>query len=463
MLSNYNTSSSTADINSDGTVNVLDLSILLSHYGQTYSGGGGSGLPACTKYISPSGGGSGGSSTSPTTLSTAKSSVNPGDVVCFMPGTYNLGTSAWYEVGARGGTAAAWVVYRSYDINNQAIITENFSSGGALFKVTTGHYIEFNSLTFDGQGHHNAYEAIIAGQGAHHIRYINNTVYNMSNSGLAASNSDYVAAIGNKIYHNGPGLGNDMGGSGINFNWNGGAAGGATFDSLPGFHCVIADNIVTGSYDTAAHQDGNGIILDIGNNTPPVLVANNLVYMNGGRGIHVNQITNKVYVINNTLYKNTLDLGAGFMEMDGFNSSGGQTTWANNLVFAWTNRYSYYLQNTSSAEVYVKNAWFNGKGNFNVGPVTSAQIANFNPLFVSPPTVSDTTDGQFLSAPNPATIGGAFKLQSGSPALNAGVDPRTLAGLDSTMLNQINQYVMKDINGVSRPQAGGFDMGAYEQ
>src|SRR5438105_13165153 len=40
LLSNYGTTNSTADINTDGTVNVLDLSILLSHYGQTYSGGG---------------------------------------------------------------------------------------------------------------------------------------------------------------------------------------------------------------------------------------------------------------------------------------------------------------------------------------------------------------------------------------------------------------------------------------
>jgi hypothetical protein len=35
LLSNYNTANATADINSDGTVNVLDLSILLSHYGQS--------------------------------------------------------------------------------------------------------------------------------------------------------------------------------------------------------------------------------------------------------------------------------------------------------------------------------------------------------------------------------------------------------------------------------------------
>jgi serralysin len=464
LLSNYGTSNATADINGDGTVNVLDLSILLSHYGQTYSGGGGGGIATdCTIYISPSGGGSGSSSTSPTTLSSARSSVNPGSVVCFMPGTYNVGTSAWYEMGSRGGTASAWVVYKSYDSANQAKIQESFSSGGAIFKITTGHYIEFNSLIFDGQGHHNAYEGIIAGQGSHHIRYINNTVYNMSNSGLAVSNSDYVTAIGNKIYNNGPGLGPDMGGSGINYNWNGGASGGSTFDSLPGFHSIIANNIVTGSYDTAAHEDGNGIILDIGINTPPVLVANNVVYMNGGRGIHVNQITNKVFVINNTLYKDTLDTTKDFMEMDAFINGSLSTTWANNIVYAWTNRYSYYLSSPSSGATYVKNAWFGGKNNFNVGTVNSGQIANLDPKFVSPPTVDPSATGQYQTGPNPAQIGSDFKLQSTSPLLNTGVDPRTLSGLDSTMLSQINQYVMKDISGVSRPQGSGFDYGAYEQ
>jgi hypothetical protein len=33
LLSNYNTANTLADINSDGSVNIFDLSILLSHYG----------------------------------------------------------------------------------------------------------------------------------------------------------------------------------------------------------------------------------------------------------------------------------------------------------------------------------------------------------------------------------------------------------------------------------------------
>jgi hypothetical protein len=37
LLSNYGTANTTADINTDGTVNVLDMSILLSNYGKTYT------------------------------------------------------------------------------------------------------------------------------------------------------------------------------------------------------------------------------------------------------------------------------------------------------------------------------------------------------------------------------------------------------------------------------------------
>src|SRR5256885_2823964 len=37
LLSNYGTANTAADINTDGTVNILDMSILLSHYGQSVS------------------------------------------------------------------------------------------------------------------------------------------------------------------------------------------------------------------------------------------------------------------------------------------------------------------------------------------------------------------------------------------------------------------------------------------
>lgn len=45
LLSNYSTANSTADINADGTVNIFDLSILLSHYGNVISCPSGQCLP----------------------------------------------------------------------------------------------------------------------------------------------------------------------------------------------------------------------------------------------------------------------------------------------------------------------------------------------------------------------------------------------------------------------------------
>jgi len=47
LLSNYGTANTSADINGDGTVNVLDMSILLSNYGKTYT-------PAATLALSSS-------------------------------------------------------------------------------------------------------------------------------------------------------------------------------------------------------------------------------------------------------------------------------------------------------------------------------------------------------------------------------------------------------------------------
>ncbi len=51
LLSNYGTSNSAADINTDGTVSILDLSILLSHYGQSYTGSTSSSPPDPNGYF----------------------------------------------------------------------------------------------------------------------------------------------------------------------------------------------------------------------------------------------------------------------------------------------------------------------------------------------------------------------------------------------------------------------------
>jgi hypothetical protein len=410
--------------------------------------------PPITIYTSPTGSSTatGDAPTNPTTLSAAYQRSLPGDIIG-LTGTYTL-TSPFY-IGRSGSASGGYIVYRSY--NGAATIKENLTAGSPLFRVNEGvHHIEFNGLTFDGQGHYNAYEAIFVARGAHHVNMLNNTVLRMSAAGLSCVGADYLVAVGNKVWRFGDGHGWS---SGISFNWG---SGNFWADTAPGFHNVIANNYVAGGVDGSTYlTDGNGIILDLGGNISPTLIANNVVYMNGGRGIETLQTTGKVYIVNNTMYKNALDPRmAGIGEL--VTNQGSGVVNANNVVSAWTGRYT-YQQFSATSLLYSKNSQWGGKGTQNVSSSDPSQIVAVDPLLVSPPAVDPSASGQWANAPRPENLGSALMLQSGSTVDDNGVDPRTLPGLDSAMLAGINAYAMDDVNGVSRPQGTGFSYGAYER
>jgi hypothetical protein len=180
--------------------------------------------------------------------------------------------------------------------------------------------------------------------------------------------------------------------------------------------------------------------------------------MNGGRGIHVLKVSSKVYVVNNTLYNNALDLGSDFQEINGVFEGTSQTQWVNNIVSAWTNRRAYALVNGPGA-TYRSNTWWGGRG---LDGIAANQIANVNPMFVTPPAVHPSANGQFAAAPNPNVIGAAFHLQPASTLRGNAVDPTTLAGLDQTMAAQMTRYTMTALNGTTRTP-GRIDHGAYQQ
>jgi hypothetical protein len=87
LLSNYGTTSTLADINSDGSVNVLDLSILLSHYGGSYVPSSG-----CTKTLSPG-----------ANVASEFNLLSAGQTLCLHTGTY--GSSTTTTSLAKSGTA----------------------------------------------------------------------------------------------------------------------------------------------------------------------------------------------------------------------------------------------------------------------------------------------------------------------------------------------------------------------
>jgi hypothetical protein len=52
-------------------------------------------------------------------------------------------------------------------------------------------------------------------------------------------------------------------------------------------------------------------------------------------------------------------------------------------------------------------------------------------------------------------------LRSGSPAINAGIDPTTLT-TNSSLKSDMSAYIYTDINGNARPKGGAFTLGAYQ-
>jgi hypothetical protein len=286
-------------------------------------------------------------------------------------------------------------------------------------------------------------------------------------AGIYAFHADYVTFDHNIAFNNGyNGYGWSSGiGMNVSSHYN---------DSDTGFHYIFTNNIIAGEYDSSSnHTDGNGMIIDGGYSsqfTPPVLIANNVVYSNGGTCIIIYEQTGGHWLVNNTCYKNALDLqvgGCGFTRGCSNEFDVGQTKnnyVVNNIARAWDVQHPYGGWNSSSNPL-DHNLWW-GNGSNQLAPYSVVALSQGDPLFVNPPVVSDTVptspgEGWFRNALNPLKLGTGLQLQAGSPAIDAGIDPTTLT-TNSAIRAALQQWVTTDINGVARPQGKAYDLGAYE-
>jgi len=407
----------------------------------------------CTLFASPSGNNanSGSSASSPKTFTGAAAVTQPGSVVCLLAGTYNLGSTFYPPTS---GSPSSWIVYKSYGngaVNfvwtAGAIAQPMFKFGGGSFPSGPA-YLEFRGLNLDGQN--NALDGFFC-QGDHHLRFIGNSINNTGGSGVGAINCDYLTSDHNLINHNGYLYGWTSAISYNNAQW---------FDNYSGFHNIASNNIITGEFDGSSnHTDGNGIILDLGGNTPPALIINNVVYGNGGRCIQANVVTT-FWFVNNTCYKNNLDpsLGnAGSLTTQG--SSNGY--FINNITVAWhSNNPSYDQEGSNSNIQYYADLYIGSPNNFSYSD--PSQFIQADPLFLSPPVYSPTALGQYATSLAPALLGTGLTLLPLSPAYNRGIDPSTLPGVPANIVTDLKKYIYTDINGKARPQGGGSDLGAYQ-
>jgi len=273
---------------------------------------------------------------------------------------------------------------------------------GQYYIVIDGLILDAGNVSYDAvKITYNANPA----NGAHHIRIMNGEVRNAPGEGiLDAENTGYNEFINLNVHHNGPATG-----------WlHHGLYLGAPHDLVDrcnihdhgsgyGITNQYASNVGTILRNNNVHHNRGGIVVNLG--PASLLLYNNLVWNNEWVGIQVTNGTSDVKILNNTIYQNGAVEGYHGIQVDG---AAINTRIENNIA---------YLNRGSDIS-----------GTGGVGTVIDHNLTGVDPKFV-----------------NAAT--GAFHLQPGSPAIDAGMAIASVA---------------TDFDGKARPRGVTYDLGAME-
>lgn len=396
------------------------------------------------------------SSTPFKTINKAASVTNPGDTVHIMPGTYSATIDANDFVaitrsGAKDENTGEehYITYKAYDPANKPklLLPPNVKGVWDMVQINA-NYIIIDGLEIEGnnknltveQGNLHYEEKIAGGKdwskyaltntngmsiNGHHVIVKNSHIHHMAGGGVGGG-GDYVTIENNDIHSNS--WFTMYATSGISFMND--------FDidnNTTDYKIIVRNNRV---YDnetkvkwerTKGYSDGNGIIFDVDEAYKgKKLVINNIVYNNGGGGIHIYR-SNNVHVINNTIYHNSRSPHLKYPNMDV--QSGDNAVFLNNISIARDEPGEY--ANGSGG-------WNNLFANNIYGGLT--RFLGKNERVIDP---------KFVSVTGPTYD---FHLQADSPAVDTGT--RTLAP-------------SVDYEGNARPYAGAgsntrVDIGAYE-
>jgi hypothetical protein len=245
---------------------------------------------------------------------------------------------------------------------------------------------------------------------SHHIIVRNCHVYNFSGGGIGSNRGDYIVIENNFVHHNGYYSPWGMSGISVYKNWN--------FDNDSGYKIIIRNNTSYANrnyvpfFQKRKITDGNGIIIDLNRESSTItdgkesssyyigrtLIENNVVYLNGGRGIHIFK-SDHVDVINNTTYHNSqtkrLTGDISLYETDDVNLY-------NNILYPQKNDYSVSIHNAGSSVNIDHNLIYNTR---KVSFPLAHNIIGLDPLFVNVNSKAEQYN---------------FRLKAGSPAIERG-------------------------------------------
>lgn len=424
-----------------------------------------------TYYVSGTGNDSNDGLTTTTAFRTLQRAANkvsaPGDTVYVMNGTYTRTDSSKeiLVIWEKKGTATAPITFKAYPGHKPVIKSQNFYAInvlGSSYVIIEGLELVGNNnnvtLEYALQQKNNLNNPLTSGVGitiypsssgtgirqhSHHIVIRNNKISNFGSAAIGTVKADYITIENNVVFNNC--LYSPLGPNTITmlYNWN-------SDNNTTDYKMIIRGNISHNNqslvpyYYAGKITEGNGIMIDDSLNTQTnsthqpywgkTLIANNIIYKNGGAGIQVYSSAN-VDVINNTTYQNAQKAEThNWGEISAVQSK--QVRVFNNIMYA---KKDGLVNNISKSQITIS---YDNNLVYNSSKYTSSGLSNIlgkDPQFVDP------AKGNF------SLKYGSFAIDSGTSSYNGAAAPKS------------------DRLGITRPQDGDgngiaiIDIGALER
>ncbi len=399
-------------------------------------------------YVSPQGDDAN-AGTSPSdafrTINHAAQQLSPGVTLYVLDGVYeeDAGDGNGIAISV-SGTEDAWVTITAYP-GARPVIRTVHSNG---LQVQGASYVEVSHLTFEGAvepGNPNYSGSGINVDGRyvvqaknHHIRIIGNTISGFGGGGIPVTGTSHLEIRDNVIFDVAAVEPTQHSGISILEPTNPGIG-----DDANGYSNYITGNVVYEVENKVRSEagrftDGNCIIMDrlrVNDYQGRTLIANNVCYDNGGRGVQVYQ-SSKVDVVHNTLYQNlkTPEIASRGGDLGAFESS--DVVFANNLVFA--NEGLFPARSADSSGIVFEN-------NLYVG----SRPANYGGAEHDGEIVITDVDRELVVSAGSASDARAYDLVKGSSAIDAG---------STRFVNVVD----RDFAGRDRSRGSAPDIGAFE-